>query len=111
MLDGDAEAEGKPISASATSSIRATIAGCSGPIDDSGSEFYTLRVRDLDRQADLADHVPDTGGGGVWSADNDGFFYTRSTPTTARRRLSFIASAPTSRRTGWSTRSPTPASS
>ena len=45
--------------------------------DDKGSEFFTLRVRDLATGTDLADQVADTGGGGVWNADNDGFFYTR----------------------------------
>ncbi|MDP3897954.1 MAG: S9 family peptidase [Mesorhizobium sp.] len=46
-------------------------------VDDKGSEFYTLRVRDLDTRADLDDRVPDTGGGGVWDAAGNGFFYTR----------------------------------
>ena len=46
-------------------------------VDDRGSEFYTLRVRDLDSRADLDDRVEDTGGGGVWDAAGAGFFYTR----------------------------------
>ncbi len=46
-------------------------------VDDKGSEFYTLRVRDLDRRAELPDTVADTGGGGVWDAAGDGFFYAR----------------------------------
>jgi oligopeptidase B len=37
-------------------------------------------VRDLADKTDLADRVPDTGGSGVWSADNKGFFYTRLDP-------------------------------
>lgn len=45
-------------------------------VDDKGSEFYTLRVRDISTGEDLDDRVTDTGGGGVWDADNDGFFYT-----------------------------------
>ena len=49
--------------------------------DDKGSEFYTLRVRDLDSRADLDDRVDDTGGGGVWDASADGFFYARLDPS------------------------------
>ena len=45
--------------------------------DDKGSEYYTLKVRDIESGEDLADVVEDTGGGGVWSARSKGFFYTR----------------------------------
>ena len=45
--------------------------------DDKGSEYYTLKVRDIESGQDLADVVEDTGGGGVWSARSNGFFYTR----------------------------------
>jgi oligopeptidase B len=49
-------------------------------VDDKGSEFYTLRVRDLESGGDLDDRVADTGGGGVWDASGDGFFYARLDP-------------------------------
>jgi oligopeptidase B len=45
--------------------------------DDKGSEFYTLKLRDLETGEDLPDAVPETTGGGVWSADNQWLFYTR----------------------------------
>ncbi|TPW26676.1 S9 family peptidase [Pararhizobium mangrovi] len=45
--------------------------------DDKGSEFYTLGVRDLSNGEDLADRVENTGGGGEWAADSQGFFYSR----------------------------------
>src|SRR6185503_1990451 len=45
--------------------------------DDAGSEFYTLSVRDLSTGHDLADVIPDTVGGSVWSADNRYLFYVR----------------------------------
>ncbi|MDR7031712.1 S9 family peptidase [Mesorhizobium sp. BE184] len=48
--------------------------------DDKGSEFYTLRVRDLSGGQDAADLVPDTGGSGVWAADSGGFLYTYVDP-------------------------------
>ncbi|MBO0663530.1 S9 family peptidase [Jiella sp. MQZ9-1] len=45
--------------------------------DDKGSEFYTLKIRDLDSGRDLDESIEDTGGGGVWSARSNGVFYTR----------------------------------
>src|SRR5690606_3003618 len=45
--------------------------------DDKGSEFYTLKVRDLETGQDLSDVVRNTGGSGQWDAGNRGFFYTR----------------------------------
>ena len=45
--------------------------------DDSGSEFFTLSIRDLDAGGDLADVIPDTGGSAAWSADGHHLFYVR----------------------------------
>src|SRR5690606_12437362 len=45
--------------------------------DDKGSEFYTLKVRDLDSGTDLPDAISNTGGSGEWDQSNGGFFYTR----------------------------------
>ncbi|MBZ8133116.1 S9 family peptidase [Afifella sp. IM 167] len=45
--------------------------------DDSGSEFYTLQVRNLATGEDIADVIPDTSGGAVWSADGEHLFYVR----------------------------------
>ena len=68
----------RPISASAASTIRRTTASCSGRYDDKGSEFYTLAVRDLDGRRPISTTVsPTPAASGVWSAGNDGFFYTR----------------------------------
>jgi oligopeptidase B len=77
LLDGDAEAEGKAYFRLGGVDHSADHARLLWSFDDKGSEFFTLKVRDLATGADLADSVPDTGGGGVWDADNDGFFYTR----------------------------------
>ncbi|MGB3539647.1 MAG: S9 family peptidase [Mesorhizobium sp.] len=77
LLDGDAEAEGKPYFRLGGIDHSSDHHRLLWAFDDKGSEFYTLRVRDLAHGADLADEVPDTGGGGVWDADNKGFFYTR----------------------------------
>jgi oligopeptidase B len=45
--------------------------------DETGSEFYTIRVRDIARGTDLGDIVPDAVGDVVWRADAAGFFYVR----------------------------------
>jgi len=44
-------------------------------VDDAGSEFNKIRVRDLSAGKDLSDVIQDTTGGVVWSADSRGFFY------------------------------------
>ncbi len=44
-------------------------------LDDKGSEFHTVRLKDLDSGADLEDRVPDTAGGVAWAADGRSFFY------------------------------------
>jgi oligopeptidase B len=44
--------------------------------DTEGDEVYTLRVRDLGTDADLADEIPDTYYGVAWSEDNGTVFYT-----------------------------------
>lgn len=44
-------------------------------VDDAGSEFEKIRVRDLSSGKDLPDVIQDTSGGVVWAADGRGFFY------------------------------------
>jgi oligopeptidase B len=44
--------------------------------DDKGSEFFTLKVRDLATGEDGADLIENTGGGAAWASDCKGFFYT-----------------------------------
>ncbi|TIP03592.1 MAG: S9 family peptidase [Mesorhizobium sp.] len=77
LLDGDAEAEGKAYFRLGGVDHSADHKKLIWAFDDKGSEFFTLRVRDLAGSKDLADQIPDTGGGGVWNAGDDGFFYTR----------------------------------
>jgi oligopeptidase B len=44
-------------------------------VDDAGSEFEKIRVRDLSSGKDLPDVIQDTTGSVVWAADGRGFFY------------------------------------
>ncbi|MFB2550973.1 S9 family peptidase [Ensifer soli] len=76
LLDGDREADGKAyfrLSGIDASSDHAL--GLWG-YDDKGSEYFTLRVRDLGTGADLSDVIENTGGGGAWAPDGRSFFYT-----------------------------------
>ncbi len=43
--------------------------------DDSGNEFFTLRVRDTETGDDLADVIEETSGSAVWSNDGRTLFY------------------------------------
>ena len=89
ILDGDHEAEGKPYfrigDVDHTSDHRRLL----WSFDDKGSEFYSIRVRDLDSRADLPDLVTDSGGSGAWDAANDGFFYTRLDPNHRPSKIFF----------------------
>ncbi len=76
LLDGDAEAANhgyyRLSGANHSSDHSRMIWG----YDDKGSEFFKLRVRDLSGGEDLEDVIENSGGGGVWSPDASGFFYT-----------------------------------
>ncbi|MBB4954538.1 oligopeptidase B [Agrobacterium vitis] len=76
LLDGDKEAAGKDyfrlagIDHSNDHSL-----GIWG-YDDKGSEYFTLRIRDLTTGVDLPDVVENTAGDGIWAPDGKSFFYT-----------------------------------
>lgn len=76
LLNGDVEAEGSDyfrlggISASPDHNVGIW------SYDDKGSEYYTLKVRNLDDRTDHTDVILNTGGGGAWDASGKGFFYT-----------------------------------
>ncbi|MFC3209085.1 S9 family peptidase [Aquamicrobium soli] len=77
LLDGDAEASGAAYFRLGGIDHSPDHQRLLWAFDDKGSEFYTLRVRDLATGQDSKVEVKDTGGGGVWNAGSDGFFYTR----------------------------------
>ena len=76
LLDGDKEAEGKAYFR--LSGIDHTSDHSHGlwGYDDKGSEYYTLRIRDLATGTDLDDVIENAGGGGAWAPDGKSFFYT-----------------------------------
>ncbi|SDT98239.1 S9 family peptidase [Stappia sp. ES.058] len=77
LIDGDKEAEGKAYFRLAGAMHSPDHDKLAWAFDDTGSEFYTLLIRDLASGEDLADRIPDTGGGGVWSACGRHVFYVR----------------------------------
>lgn len=46
-------------------------------VDVNGSEYYTIRIRDLDTGEDLNDIIEKANPGTVWSRDNKTLYYTR----------------------------------
>lgn len=77
LLDGDKEAEGKDYFRLAGSDHNADHTKMLWAYDDKGSEYFTVRIRDLETLEDLPDQIADTSGGGVFDADGQGFFYAR----------------------------------
>ncbi|PYE88361.1 S9 family peptidase [Phyllobacterium leguminum] len=77
LLDGDLEAEGKTYFRLASADHSPDHKRLIWGFDDKGSEFYSLKVRDIETLKDFDDLVTDTNGGGVWDAASEGFFYTR----------------------------------
>jgi len=76
LLDGDKEAEGKAYFRLAGLDHSTDHGLGIWGYDDKGSEYFTLRVRDLATGQDLADVIENTGGGGAWAPDGKSFFYT-----------------------------------
>ncbi|ODN68877.1 S9 family peptidase [Methylobrevis pamukkalensis] len=75
LIDADLLAKGKDYFKLAGASHSPDHSRLAWAYDDKGSEYYTLKFRDLATGADLADEIPSTAGGGVWSADGRHVFY------------------------------------
>jgi oligopeptidase B len=76
LLDGNREAEGKSyfkLAACRHSPDHRRLAYAS---DENGSEYFTIRVRDLDSDALLPETIERAQGDLVWSADGNAFCYT-----------------------------------
>ncbi len=77
LIDGNKEAEGKAywgFAGSARSSDHRLLAYA---VDEKGSEFYTIRIRNMETGENIADVITDASPGMVWSADNQILFYVR----------------------------------
>ncbi|OCP24515.1 MULTISPECIES: S9 family peptidase [unclassified Ensifer] len=76
LLDGDKEGEGKSYFRLAGLDHSSDHSRGLWGYDDKGSEYFTLKVRDLSTGEDLTDVIENTGGGGAWAPDGKSFFYT-----------------------------------
>ncbi|AJD40510.1 S9 family peptidase [Rhizobium sp. SEMIA 4085] len=76
LLNGDKEAVGKSYFRLAGLDHSTDHSRAIWGYDDRGSEFFTLRVRDLATGQDMPDVIENTGGGGVWAPDGKSFFYS-----------------------------------
>jgi oligopeptidase B len=76
MFDGDALADGKDYFSFGGISLSPDQKLAAWSYDDKGSEFYDLRIRDLNTGADHDDVLVNTSGGAVWAADGRTIFYT-----------------------------------
>ncbi len=77
LLDGDLEAQDKAYFSLGSADHSPDHSKMIWGFDDKGSEYYTLKIRDLTTLQDNTETVSDTSGGGVWNAGSDGFYYTR----------------------------------
>ncbi|HRY05782.1 MAG TPA: S9 family peptidase [Hyphomicrobiaceae bacterium] len=77
LIDGNAEGAGKPYWGFAGSVHDGGHRLLAYAVDEKGSEFYTIRVRDMQTGQDIPDVITDAGSGMVWSADSSTLFYVR----------------------------------
>ncbi len=77
LIDGNAEAEGKPYWGFAGSVHAANQRLLAYAVDEKGSEFYTIRIRDMETGQNISDVISDAGPGMVWSLDSSTLFYVR----------------------------------
>lgn len=77
LLNGDEMAEGKAFFRLGGISHSPDQRYIAYGVDEKGSEFFTLRIREADTCKDLPDIVDDTSGGGVWARDNKTLFYVK----------------------------------
>lgn len=77
LLDGDKEAEGKPYFRIGGVDHSPDHTRIAWSVDDKGSEFFALKVRDLATGEDAPEVVLNTGGSAEWAPDGSGFLYTQ----------------------------------
>ena len=78
LIDANAMAEGKPFFDLAAADHAPDFSRLGWSVDEKGSEYYDIRVREVSADGalrDLDDQITDTTGELVWQADSAGFFY------------------------------------
>ncbi|MBS7539343.1 S9 family peptidase [Ancylobacter lacus] len=87
LLDGDALAAGTAYFHFGEARHAPDHTRLAWSVDDTGSEYFTLRIRDLATGADLPDLIGETTGGLVWGGDGRHLYYVRQD---AEHRPSFV---------------------
>lgn len=77
IIDGNIEAEGEAYFKIAGTAPSPTQALLAWSVDVKGSEYFSIRFRDIATGQDLTDTIPDTAGNMAWSADSTHLFYIR----------------------------------
>jgi len=77
LLDADALGAGKPFFQLGRVRHSPDHASLAWSCDETGSEFYGVRVRALSSGRDRDEIVPDTSGAVAWMADSSGFYYVK----------------------------------
>jgi oligopeptidase B len=77
LLNGDVESAGKDFYRIHTAEPSPDHSRLAYSVDEQGSEFYTILVRDLDTGEALSDAVRDASGAVEWSADSTSFVYLK----------------------------------
>ena len=75
-VDGDALAKGKDYFRLGAVQHSPDHSKCAWTYDDKGSEFYTIKLRDMTSLMDSTENIINTSGDVVWDANSEGFFYT-----------------------------------
>ena len=75
-VDGDALAKGKDYFRLGAVQHSPDHSKCAWTYDDKGSEFYTIKLRDMTSLMDTTENIINTSGDVVWDANSEGFFYT-----------------------------------
>lgn len=75
FIDGDKEADGKDFFSLRGVSVSPDQTRVAYGVDTVGSEYYTIKVRNVETGIDLVDAVQRTAATAVWAADSASFFY------------------------------------
>ncbi|MBI0003144.1 S9 family peptidase [Bartonella sp. M0177] len=75
-VDGDALAKGKDYFRLGAVQHSPDHSKCAWTYDDKGSEFYTIKLRNMTSLMDTTENIINTSGDVVWDANSEGFFYT-----------------------------------
>ncbi len=77
LLDGNVEASGKAYWRLGNTAHSPDHRYLAYAVDENGSEFFTIRIRDLETGQDLADAITDTSASMVWAKDSQTLFFVR----------------------------------